>query len=112
MNKYNDYDLRPRVQGEDPRPQRAEDNGAVEMNRSNDLRKMCELPDNEALGVLARQELPNIANDLDADTALLEACLTELKSCAVSFNHRAKGWCPHCSYENLIARLDERLEVK
>ena len=75
----------------------------------NGLRILCEQPDNEALGRLARQELPIIADELAADTALLEACLTELKSCAVSFNHRAKGWCPHCSYENLIARLDERL---
>ena len=68
------------------------------MNRSNDLRKMCELPDNEALGVLARQELPNIANDLDADTALLEACRDAL-------------WFPEKRFA-VLARLNERLEVK
>ena len=73
MNKYNDYDLRPRVQGADP---------------------------------------PVTSQIKQDDIALLEACRTELRACAASFNHREKGWCPHCSYEGVIARLNERLEVK
>ena len=74
------------------------------MSRSNDLRKMCELPDNGALGALARLELPNIANDLDAYIALLERCRDALRQARILGRFEGTGF--------LLADLNERLGEK